>query len=310
MKNNNLKKIVATGLTGFLLGTTLTVSAGTWIQAYRNDEIKILLNGELQTFRDATTNEIELPIMYNDRTYLPLRSLATMLGVNVDYDETTDTVIIETLNNENIKLKPNRIGEFMEEIIDYDEGIHFEYGPNRKLYGFEEDIFFGCSEWCCVGNWEYKATATSTLKSQSGISYDASNILNYERNNTWVEGVNGYGIGETIDITQKYEALENENDINFLNLCIVNGYAENLEKWTNNSRVKELKFFFNDKYIANIELEDTINPQYINIEELGLKTKFGEEVKFSFEIVDVYEGEKYADTALTGIVVDFWTRNH
>ena len=134
--------------------------------------------------------------------------------------------------------------------------------------------------------------------------------VNYERNNTWVEGVDGYGIGETIEITQKYENLENENDIDFLNLCIVNGYAENLEKWTNNSRVKELKFFFNDKYVANIELEDTINPQYINIEEFGLKTKFGEEAKFSFEIVDVYEGERYDDTAITGIVIDFWTRNH
>lgn len=166
----------------------------------------------------------------------------------------------------------------MAEVIDDKEGLHFEYGPNEGLYGFEEDIHGGCSEWCSVGNWKYKATATSTLKSQSGISYDASNILNYERKNTWVEGVNGY--------------------------------AENIEKQTNNSRVKELKFFFYDKYIANIELEDTINPQYINIEEFGLKTKFGEEVKFSFEIVDVYEGKKYDDTALTGIVVDFWTRNH
>ena len=307
---NNTKRIMATGLAGFIIGTTLTVSAATWIQAYRNDKMKILLNGETQIFRDATTNEIELPIMYNDRTYLPLRSLATLLGVNVDYDETTDTVILETQNNENRKLKPNRIGDFMAEVIDDKEGLHFEYGPNEGLYGFEEDIHGGCSEWCSVGNWKYKATATSTLKSQSGISYDASNILNYERKNTWVEGVNGYGIGETIEITQKYEALKNENDINFLNLCIVNGYAENIEKWTNNSRVKELKFFFYDKYIANIELEDTINPQYINIEEFGLKTKFGEEVKFNFEIVDVYEGKKYDDTALTGIVVDFWTRNH
>lgn len=307
---NNTKRIMATGLAGFIIGTTLTVSAATWIQAYRNDKMKILLNGETQIFRDATTNEIELPIMYNDRTYLPLRSLATLFGVNVDYDETTDTVILETQNNENRKLKPNRIGDFMAEVIDDKEGLHFEYGPNKELYGFEEDIFMGCSEWCSVGNWEYKATATSTLKSQSGISYDASNILNYERKNTWVEGVNGYGIGETIEISQKYEARGNENDIDFLNLCIVNGYAENIEKWTNNSRVKELKFFFNDKYVTNIELEDTINPQYINIEEFGLKTKFGEEAKFSFEIVDVYEGEKYDDTAITGIVVDFWTRNH
>lgn len=166
----------------------------------------------------------------------------------------------------------------MTEVFAENEGIHFEYGPNEKYYGFEEDIFGGCQEWCSVSDYEYKASASSTLKSQLGITYDASNVLNYERKNTWVEGVNGY--------------------------------AENIEKQTNNSRVKELKFFFNDEYISNIELEDTINPQYINIEEFGLKAKFGEEVKFKFEIVDVYEGQKYDDTAITGIVVDFWTKNH
>ena len=80
----------------------------------------------------------------------------------------------------------------MTEVFAENEGIHFEYGPNEKYYGFEEDIFGGCSEWCSVSDYEYKASASSTLKSQLGITYDASNVLNYERKNTWVEGVNGY----------------------------------------------------------------------------------------------------------------------
>ena len=79
---SNIKKSIAMTLTGFLLGTTLTVSAGSWIQAYRNDEI-------------------------------------------------TD-------------IKSLRIGEFMTEVFAENEGIHFEYGPNEKYYGFEEDIFGGC----------------------------------------------------------------------------------------------------------------------------------------------------------------------
>lgn len=91
---NNKKHIIIALLIGIFLGTTLTVSAGTVIQAYRNDEIKIKLNDKLQTFRDETTKEVEHPITYKDRTYLPLRSLATLLGFEVDYDEKEKLVII------------------------------------------------------------------------------------------------------------------------------------------------------------------------------------------------------------------------
>lgn len=304
---NNIKRVATAGLAGFVLGTTLTVSAGTWIQAYRNDEIKITLNGEVQTFRDATTNEIEVPITYNDRTYLPLRSLATLVGLNVDYDANTKTAILETKNNE--KIRPNTIGKFFDYTEQQEDGSFFIYGADKSLYGFEDDFWGGCSVWCVVGDYEYKANASSTLKAQAGISYEASNITNGLRKNAWIEGVDGYGIGESIELSQKYD-LSSQNDIDFLNLCIVNGYAENIEKWTNNSRVKELKMYYNGEYVTNIELEDTINPQYIDIKSFGLKAKSGEEAKFKFEIVDVYKGEKYEDTAITGISVEFWTPNH
>lgn len=302
---NNIKAVATASLAGFILGTTLTVSAGTWIQAYRNDEIKITLNGKEQTFRDATTNEIELPITYNNRTYLPLRSLATLLGISVDYDANTKTAILETKNDG--KLRPETIGEFCD--IEEESGLVY-YGPDKSLYGFEDKIGPGCSVWCAVQDVESKAKASSTLKPQAGFSYEASNITNDLRKNAWIEGADGYGIGEYIELSQKYVVDDKNYGIDFMSLCIVNGYAENSEKWKNNSRVKELKMYYNGEYIANIELKDTIKPQYIDISSFGLHAKSGKEAKFKFEIVDVYKGEKYEDTAITGICFDIYTPNH
>ena len=54
------------------------------IQALLNDQISLKINGEIKTMSDATTGEREYPITYKDRTYIPLRSVATLLGMNVD----------------------------------------------------------------------------------------------------------------------------------------------------------------------------------------------------------------------------------
>jgi hypothetical protein len=98
--------------------------------------------------------------------------------------------------------------------------------------------------------------------------------------------------------------------VDYRNLCIVNGYADNEEKWISNSRVQELEMYFNDKYICKLKLIDTIKPQYIDISGLKLSAESGEEIRFRFVITDVYEGEKYTDTAITGIEMQFWTPNH
>lgn len=45
---------------------------------------------------DATTGEREYPITYKNRTYIPLRSVATLLGMNVDYDDVTKTAIVNS----------------------------------------------------------------------------------------------------------------------------------------------------------------------------------------------------------------------
>ena len=87
---------------GFIIGLTtgLTIAgvsvalASSHIQALLNEEIKVTLNGQVQEFKDETTNETQYPITYHDRTYLPLRTVANLVGVNVDYDADNNTAIL------------------------------------------------------------------------------------------------------------------------------------------------------------------------------------------------------------------------
>lgn len=88
---------------GFILGMCvgLTVAgaslvfANSEIRAILNNKIKVTLNGITQTFRDETSNAVQYPITYENRTYLPLRTVANLVGVEVGYDEKTNTAILE-----------------------------------------------------------------------------------------------------------------------------------------------------------------------------------------------------------------------
>ena len=134
-----------------------------------------------------------------------------------------------------------------------------------------------------------------------------SNIQDLDRGTSWVEGVEGNGIGEYIEIEQTclVNSSEYKTDINFKELCVVNGYAATEKNWNENNRVKELKMYFNNKYVTTIVLEDTIKQQYIDISKFNLKVKNGEKAKFKFEINDVYKGTKYNDTCITGLLIEF-----
>lgn len=98
--NNNVKVICGT-LAGIMIGAITIVGANQAIQAIQNTNIKVSLNGQVQTFKDETTGEIQYPITYNDRTYLPLRNVAQLSGLSVDYDNSTNTATLNTYYNSN-----------------------------------------------------------------------------------------------------------------------------------------------------------------------------------------------------------------
>ena len=59
------------------------------IQASRLESVKFVLDGAEKQFFDPLTSEEQLPIMYNNRTYLPVRAIAELLGLDVDWLEST-----------------------------------------------------------------------------------------------------------------------------------------------------------------------------------------------------------------------------
>ncbi|MFZ5352472.1 MAG: stalk domain-containing protein [Bacillota bacterium] len=113
MKRRILRDIALIALT-FIL-TLTAVSAGSNIQrvtAYINGDLKITYNGELFQPKEANGTPIT-PIVYNNMTYLPVRTVSELIGIDVDYDSSTNTVILVNDYSEAIPFKDGNDGDIV-----------------------------------------------------------------------------------------------------------------------------------------------------------------------------------------------------
>lgn len=67
---------------------------GRWIQAYQDYSLVIKFNGAPQTFTDPDDGSKIVPLIYNGRSYLPVRAIANLAGLNVDYDEFFKEIVL------------------------------------------------------------------------------------------------------------------------------------------------------------------------------------------------------------------------
>lgn len=130
--------------------------------------------------------------------------------------------------------------------------------------------------------------ATSELKEGSTL-FRASNIATLNINEPWVEGQKDYGIGEEIQFKG-----------NCSYIYIFNGFVSYNKPYLyeNNARIKKIEISFPEEENRNPivwTLNDTPNPQKIN---LGKRCNSIIKIK----ILDIYEGTKYRDTCLNGII--------
>ena len=79
-------------LASFCLGA---VAAGNLeeIKAFLNYGITVQYDGEAQTMADAQGTRV-YPITYNDSTYLPVRAISNLLGVEIAWDGANNTVLL------------------------------------------------------------------------------------------------------------------------------------------------------------------------------------------------------------------------
>lgn len=154
------------------------------------------------------------------------------------------------------------------------------------------DIIDGGCNWYCGGG-NYKIKASSSL----GDSYKAefANDLSYKT--AWVEGKKDEGIGEYLEYYFKNDSPR------ITEIIISNGYMKSEETWKNNNRVKKLKLYVNDAPFGILNLKDSRTDQYFSVGTLG-HNKNGTDLILKFEILEVYKGSKYNDTAITEIYFD------
>lgn len=181
--------------------------------------------------------------------------------------------------------------------IDYNSLTDLEYA----LLGFvEEDRvlshFYGCGcSWYCGGQID-SVTASSVLDEK----YAAEKAHDFSIVTAWVEGVAGNGEGEYLKYT-------------FPGICpritavlIHNGYVKNKDVWRDNGRVKRFLMYYNDKPYAVLNLKNTMDLQRFEVGILGNEDRCEASPVWSitFEILEVYPGDKYDDTVITEIYFD------
>ena len=141
-------------------------------------------------------------------------------------------------------------------------------------------------------------SATSHLAPQGNVNFDEKNLYDEDYQTSWVEGVDGYGIGEKITF--------DFDDVNagFTGIEIANGDYASEDSWKNYSRVKKLKLSFNGEPMFILNLKDEMGNQVFSWDkELNVKD---EELLRAFtvtlEIMDVYKGDLYDNTVISEVL--------
>ena len=155
-------------------------------------------------------------------------------------------------------------------------------------------FYSGSCSWYCGGQID-SVTASSAL----GEKYAAEKAHDFSIVTAWVEGVEGNGEGEYI----KYAFPGTCPRIT--TVLIHNGYVKNWDVWRDNGRVKKLLMYYNDEPYAILNLQDTMGLQSFDVGVLGYEDKDSAPAwSIKFEILEVYPGKKYEDTAITELYFD------
>lgn len=83
-------------------GMTLSGAAGVYagsklekISAYLNHNISFKVNGAVQSLTDSNGKKL-VPITYQNTTYLPVRAISNIAGINVEFDAASQQIRLET----------------------------------------------------------------------------------------------------------------------------------------------------------------------------------------------------------------------
>lgn len=177
-----------------------------------------------------------------------------------------------------------RLPTFDATVVEYKAEYEIEEGASE------------CSFYCA--NFTHTERASSVLPRRGKLRYGATQAHDSDLNTAWVEGSEGDGIGEFLEYIIDTSEREGGEPLKVTGLHIYNGYRKSRESWRDNSRVKRLKLYVNGRPHAIINLMDAYNYQAVELGSIELRAK---KTVLRFEIMEVYKGRKYSDTAIAEI---------
>lgn len=219
--------VLVLGMTASFVVGTAAANGLQEIKAYLNTSITFKLEGEEQVLTDATGVRT-YPISYNNTTYLPVRSIAELLGIDVGWDQATASVLLGKSKGVDLidTYKAYSLDEFCWQVQSADKRT-------------EEISGVTCSDWLRweMGAWNKgeRAISFNLLGKHDTLtfSYYADNDLTLK-----VLGDNGFVLGE-FPITGKAVAktvtlpLMKTNELTFLavmddgtHLSVFNAYLD------------------------------------------------------------------------------------
>lgn len=184
----------------------------------------------------------------------------------------------------------------------------------------KENLWQIISESNAIGvqyeNYVYKITTSSILNNKE--NYNPINLWDNSIKTAWVEGVQGYGIGEYCEFYINNNKFPEEFDLNYSDksfqtiyaIEIFNGYSKSEKTFKENSRVKKLKVYVNGIPYVILNLKDTNRKQTFSLSNMKISfenlkyEKNIDDLVLKFEIMEVYPGTKYMDTCISEIMLN------
>ena len=158
----------------------------------------------------------------------------------------------------------------------------------KKASNFFSDFpMGGTGEYPCF-NYENVSSYFVEESKEGKRDYKIENLSIMEQDTPWVEGADGWGIGETFTISTKNRSF-------YKYILLMNGYisASNPKLYDENGRIKKIMVEgVTSGKKKEFIVKDTPHPQTVDISFLPEQ----EDVKIT--ILDVYKGTKYEDTAI------------
>ena len=190
------------------------------IKAYLNSELKFRLDGKSWRPVDDKGKEV-LPITYNGTTYLPLRVVANAFDIPIDWEGTTQTVLIRESSNLTLYSKDVKVDNWSEKFYDIVDKKQLVFG-NRQFDG----AYAFTAENVGLGWYE----GSPNLKINFGKPYNTLHLVLYSPSSMKIRVMNGSNQQLTEEISlEANKVTELDVDLKGSQYAVVSAYDATLQ---------------------------------------------------------------------------------